>query len=201
MPEWLQKYKAYAIAGGIFLLLIFYFFFSGGEDLSSPNDEIDQIENTLLTSEAEEEEAESPLFVVDVKGAVKNPGVYEAAEGERIKDIVDKAGGLTEQADERQVNFAMRVADEMVIYVPEQGEEGAGTAGIQSGGANDGKVNLNTAGDSELQTLTGIGPAKAAVIIEYRESNGPFETIEDLKKIGGIGEKTFEKLKDHITVK
>jgi len=155
------------------------------------------------------EEAGPVMVIVDVKGAVKHPGVYEAKDQDRVIDMINKAGGLVETADETQINFALRVEDEMVIYIPAKGEqteelaeiEIANIPGSPNKADNDGKVNINIADESKLQTLTGIGPSKAAAIIEYRETNGPFQTIEDLKSISGIGEKTFEKLKDQIKVK
>ncbi|MFO1443390.1 helix-hairpin-helix domain-containing protein [Bacillus sp. Bva_UNVM-123] len=160
----------------------------------------------LSNEEADSIEMEEEIIIVDVKGAVLNPGVYEAAANDRVIDMITKAGGLNEHADESRINFAIRVEDEMVIYVPIIGEEGADGSdfvfeGTASKGKNDGKVNLNTANETELQTLPGIGPAKAAMIIEYREKNGPFKAIEDLKLISGIGDKTFEKLQSSIKVK
>jgi len=152
---------------------------------------------------------EKEIMVVDVKGAVVKPGVYEAQAGDRVIDIIQMAGGLLDNADQNQINFAMKVADEMVLYLPVIGEESnsngeASTPNFSSfaGSSSDnGKVNLNTASESELQTLTGVGPAKAAAIIEYRNTNGPFKEIEQLKEISGIGDKTFEKLKEEITVR
>lgn len=206
----IKEYKIYIIAGLIGCIAAFYFLFSPMED----NNQV-FIENELLPT-SEDDHAESSeqvlmneIVLVDVKGAVINPGVYEAEIDDRVIDLITKAGGLNEHADETQINFAMRVEDEMVLYVPKIGElpEGAiigpiGEGVLGSGQAkNDGKVNLNTANEAELQTLPGIGPAKAAAIIEFRENNGSFKVIEDLKSISGIGDKTFEKLKDSIKVK
>ena len=148
-------------------------------------------------------------IIVDVKGQIKHPGVYQSSEGERVIDVITRAGGLTENGDASQVNFAEHVVDEMVIYIPAKGEEGQTTAGTggknlttSSGLAsnNQGKIDLNKADVTELQNLPGIGPAKATAIIEYRDTNGKFNAIEDLKNISGIGDKTFEKLKDLILV-
>ncbi|PFO03837.1 competence protein ComEA [Bacillus sp. AFS076308] len=148
-------------------------------------------------------------IMVDVKGQVNRPGVYQSNTGERVIDVIGRAGGLTEQADQTQVNFAEHVEDEMVIYIPGKGEEGSslpssiGTSGTVSSadGQKQGKININKADEQELQNLPGIGPAKAAAIIEFRNTSGPFKAIEDLKNISGIGDKTFEKLKDLIAVK
>lgn len=143
------------------------------------------------------------VIMVDIKGQVANPGVYELQTGARAKDAIQAAGGFLETAETLSINLAMVVQDEMVLYVPEIGEEGAVPA-IQAGepAAADGSplVNLNTATAEELMTLTGIGPSKAEAILSYRTENGNFQSIEDLTKVSGIGDKTFEKLKEAITV-
>ncbi len=144
--------------------------------------------------------------LVDVKGAVENPGVYEVMLDERVIDVIEKAGGLKEGADETKVNFAGRVTDEMVLYIPLIGEEGENiivSAGASSTSTSqgEGKININKATSDELQNLPGIGPSKAEAIIAYREDSGLFQTIVDLKLVTGIGDKTFEKLQDQIIVK
>lgn len=146
--------------------------------------------------------------VVDVKGAVKFPGVYELTAEKRIIDAIRLAGGYTDEAETRFVNHAQKLHDEMVIYIPEKGEDleqislagqVLGSASSNKGESN--KVNINTADETELSTLPGIGPTKAQAIISYRDEMGPFQTIDDLKNISGIGDKTFEKLKELIIVK
>ena len=138
-----------------------------------------------------------------------------AKTGDRVIDLIAAAGDFTKEANLDKVNLAQLVEDQMVIYVPRVGEEDVGVASTLSasgGGAvtignegsassNENQVNLNTATQAELETLTGIGPSKALAIIEYRETTGKFQQIEDLKNIPGIGDKTFEKLQDSITVK
>lgn len=121
-------------------------------------------------------------------------------EGERVIDVIERAGGFRENADSLQVNLSQRVHDEMVIYVPVQGENIPVSTLLPApaGTSNNGKININTASATELETLPGIGPQKAEAIIQYREENGPFQKAEDLMKVSGIGEKTFEKLKEHI---
>ncbi|SFC37577.1 competence protein ComEA [Bacillus sp. OV322] len=157
-------------------------------------------------------EKKPSVIKVDVKGAVKAPGVFNAKEGDRVIDLIAAAGNFSREADKDKVNLAQLVQDQMVIYVPEKGEapgmEGAlaAPAGAVSvpqgkGGGGDGKVNLNTASEADLETLTGIGPSKAQAILEYRDKNGgSFKSAEDLKNVPGIGDKTFEKLKDSIFV-
>ena len=144
-------------------------------------------------------------LMVDIKGQVAKPGVYELPVDSRMTDAIDAAGGFLAAAEPKAINLAMKVVDEMVIYVPEVGEEavlpvaqaGAATAGPA---AADALVNLNTATDADLMRLPGIGPSKAAAIIAYRTETGNFQKIEDLTNVTGIGDKTFEKLKDSITV-
>lgn len=124
-------------------------------------------------------------MMVDIKGAVEKPGVYDILPEERVVDLIKKAGGLTDKADSSAVNFAMKISDEMAIYIPEKGEEGKNpvlsTGGTGDAGGLDQKVNLNSASASEMETLPGIGPSKSAAIIEFWETNGGFKTIEDLK--------------------
>ncbi|PJN89316.1 helix-hairpin-helix domain-containing protein [Bacillus sp. mrc49] len=155
--------------------------------------------------ESETNVLDDHVILVDVKGAVENPGVFTAQAGDRINDLISAAGSFTDKADKDKVNLAQLVEDQMVIYVPEIGEEDKGNLEynhlIPSGGMAEGQVNLNTATQQELETLTGIGPSKAAAILEYRESVGPFKQIDELKKVTGIGDKTFEKLQDSISVR
>lgn len=148
------------------------------------------------------------LFV-DVKGAVKKPGVLEVPSGARLDSVLALAGGTIKNADLNQVNLAQEVQDQQIIYVPKRGEKmpaqfssGSVTATSESGGANatGGNVNLNSASKEDLQTLTGVGPSKADAIIQYREENGQFGTIDELTEVTGFGEKTFEKLKDKLSV-
>lgn len=185
-------------------LLILFFFFPGqeGDDLTQINEEAVQQQEALpVTKEVTEEPAEEEIILVDVKGSVENPGVYEAEDGDRVVDLIADAGGLEKGADEKKINFAQRVTDEMVLYIPKEGEE---TAEIElnmpANSTDDETVNLNTADSAELQTLPGIGPAKAEAIIDYRDTNGPFKEKEELKEISGIGDKTYEKLAELIKV-
>ena len=152
----------------------------------------------------ESKSSEPELFMVDVKGEVHVPGVYELPADGRVKDAIAMAEGLTDEANELATNFSQKVEDQMVIYVPHEDDDsglpentttGAGEA---SGAA---VININTASEQELMTLSGIGQAKAQQIIQYREENGLFDTPEDLMNVSGIGEKSFETLKDSIKVK
>ncbi|WP_246145493.1 helix-hairpin-helix domain-containing protein [Bacillus rubiinfantis] len=215
MKEWLLKYKL-PVAAGIILLIGGSYFYVNEYEQDNPMS-IAQNESELQTSaasgqekvEEKDEVKQTETIMVDVKGQIKRPGVYQASSGERVIDVINRAGGVTEKADKTQVNFAEHVQDEMVIYIPAQGEEGlaapsslGGNEAIMGATANhQGKVNLNKADETELQKLPGIGPAKAAAIIEYRQSNGGFNTVEDLKNVSGIGDKTFEKLQDLVDIR
>ncbi|MFS0780843.1 helix-hairpin-helix domain-containing protein [Bacillus sp. 1P06AnD] len=152
---------------------------------------------------------EAPKVIkVDIKGAVHAPGVFIAEKDDRILDIIEKAGGFKKEANANEVNLAQRVEDQMTIYVPVVGEETAPAPAVSTTGQNaaaggkqtDGKINLNTADQTQLQELTGIGPSKAEAIIQYRTEKGSFSSVEDLKNVSGIGEKTFEKIKDQISI-
>ena len=210
MKDWMYEHKVYVIITVIIAFAaIFYFLEESKSSVSDVENIVPQeIKEEKDIPQAQEEIQEPEMIMVDVKGQVTMPGVYSSSQGERVIDVIHRAGGLTENADESQVNFAERVQDAMVIYIPAKGEEGvtvpAGTTVNPSntGGTsgNQAKINLNKADETQLQNLPGIGPSKAAAIIEYRETSGLFKNVEDLKEISGIGDKTFEKLKDLITV-
>lgn len=206
MVEWIkERKKPLAIVAVLAGLLSYYLFFSGAANDNERVDESWDSSAEPLQEELNEiEEHEDQDILVDVKGAVQRPGVYRASAGDRIKDVIESAGGITKDANPDATNFAMRVTDEMVVYVPTIGEEDAlGEGGMMDGGIDSAnqKININKATADELETLPGIGPAKAQAIIEYRESNGAFKAIEDIMSISGFGEKTFEKLKESIVVK
>lgn len=145
---------------------------------------------------------------VDVCGAVNHPGVYSLEPGSRVFQAIEAAGGFNDQAAGEWVNQAERLSDGRQVYVPtrQEAEEqkfSHGTAASAEGehaSDMDGKVNLNTADETELTTLTGIGASRAQAIILYREENGPFSSIEEIMNVQGIKEGTFEKIKDDIVV-
>ena len=148
-----------------------------------------------------EEVVEQDLITVDVKGAVKSPGIYDLPVGSRINDAVQKAGGLTDNADSKSINLAQRISDEALVYVPTKEE--ATSQEMPSSASNNKenkKVNLNKASVEELKQVKGLGAKRAQDIIDHRESNGKFKSVEDLKKVSGIGAKTIEKLKEYVTV-
>ncbi|MFC5604025.1 helix-hairpin-helix domain-containing protein [Sporosarcina koreensis] len=153
-------------------------------------------------------EAAPMTIMVDIQGAVKYPGVYSLLEGDRLIDAIHAAGGYLVDADSRMLNHAMKLPDEFFIYVPREGEEvdisvpSVSFHPQQGGDVKDaGKVNINTADAQELMTIPGIGPSKAAAIIQYREEHGPFPAPDAIMEVSGIGPKTFEKLESFITAK
>ncbi|GAO99710.1 helix-hairpin-helix domain-containing protein [Fructobacillus ficulneus] len=146
-------------------------------------------------------------ILVDVKGAVNKPGVVKLPPGSRVQDAVHQAGGLTTEADQRVLNLAQVLTDGQVLYVLKEGEQApVGVVGAGSGGGSGGssvgqaKVNLNTATAKDLEALDGIGPKKAEQIVAFREKQGPFQSVDGLKEVGGIGPKRFDQLKDQVTV-
>ena len=150
--------------------------------------------------------APGAIIFVHVLGAVRRPGLFQLGVGARVMDAVAAAGGLTETADPAGTNLARRLSDGEQLYLPQVGEVPAGPppasggAGAAGGAASGQKVNLNTATVAELDTLPRIGPLMAQRIIDYREANGPFAGVDDLRSVTGIGDKTFEGLKDLVTV-
>ncbi len=169
--------------------------FSADTEVSSEKEEAGQ-----LSGEGDAEE-----IYVDIGGQVKKPGVYPVKEGTRIFEVIEQVGGFTEQAEISSVNQAETVTDGQKIWIPSEEEAGAaalgpGDAAVSGGKRADGKININTADSGTLQEIPGVGPVTAEKIIAYRTSQGKFSSIEEIKNVSGIGEKTFEKMKDKITV-
>ena len=207
--EKIKEYKIIVICTGLGLLV-------GGFFLLKPAPQTPVKETNLQAEVAavsmdsstekevnKEEPLEQDLITVDVKGAVKSPGIYDLPVGSRVNDAVQKAGGLTEQADSKSLNLAQRVSDEALVYVPTKVEESASQqagSGVHSSTSKDKKVNLNKASLEELKQVKGLGGKRAQDIIDHRETNGKFKSVDELKKVSGIGAKTIEKLKDYVTV-
>ena len=157
-------------------------------------------------SKTEGSEKGESKVTVDVKGAVANPGVYTLKASARV---IKAAGGMTEDADAKSVNLAASLSDEEVVYVATKdenlsvlGQSGTGQVSDKGGqtSAKDGKINLNTATSEELQTISGIGAKRAEDIIAYRESHGGFQSVDDLKNVSGIGDKTLDKIRESLYV-
>lgn len=171
-------------------------FYKSNSSIEEPEQNLLQFANTNV-----DETSEKPKEVyVHIDGEVVNPGLYKLTTDDRVNDLLVLAGGATDKASLKDVNLAKRLEDEMKIYIPSKDEivsnEVLGQSGLSS---STGKINLNTASKDELKTLPGIGDSRADEIIRYRENTG-FSKIEDIKNISGIGDKTYEKLKDLISV-
>lgn len=141
-------------------------------------------------------------IIVEIKGEVKKPDVYEINDGSIIRDLINMAGGLTEKANIDGINRAEKLRDNQLIVIPDKDSaNNNGTViSTQGGVSSEGIININSASLSELQKINGIGEAKAQCIIDYREKNGGFRSIEDIKNVEGIGAKTFDKIKDKISI-
>ena len=203
--EWKEKWESWSLAvkGAVIAVVLLLLVAVGGllPKKEEAVEEIEAVVTTVLAEKTEVSTTQETVIFVDIKGAVKNPGVYQMKVGDRVKDALDAAGGLTAEADSQKVNLAQRVEDQMVIVVPKVGEEGAAAipAGATSKEATkEGKVNINTATVEELKTLKGVGEKKAEAIIEYRKKNGSFKTKEDLMKVRGIGKKLFDSFQERI---
>ncbi len=138
-------------------------------------------------------------IVVHVDGAVSTPGLYTLPYQSRTADAIAAAGGLLANADTRSINLAAKLVDGQKVYVNFQGAQPQG-ATPSNDSTSDQLIDINTADQAQLETLPGIGATRAQAIIEYRSTHGPFQTIEDLQNVSGIGPATFENLKDHIFV-
>ena len=164
--------------------------------------------STLAEPISSQQSSQPDKIYVDLKGAVKHPGVYALDQGSRVFDLLEMAGGLTEDAAERALNQAQLLVDQQSLYVPTMEEWEAESQGPQANlvgsqgplvsSPNSGKVNVNQADLAQLETLPGIGAKKAQAIIDYRTANGSFHSLEDLGKVKGIGSKMLEKLKDLV---
>jgi len=142
-----------------------------------------------------------PPIIVDVTGWVHEPGVYEFAQGERVIDAVERAGGARNGADLSVLNLAAPLTDGTQVVVPKQGSAPVGTVpGETGGGTTSGLININTASATEFETLSGIGEVLAGAIVDYRTENGPFASVDDLENVSGIGPATLEEIRDQVTV-
>ncbi|WP_268913830.1 helix-hairpin-helix domain-containing protein [Lentilactobacillus sp. SPB1-3] len=191
---------------------------------SSTPSEPDQNQIVETSSESDQttnvNHGDHKQIYVDVKGAVKNPGVYQVKSNMRMCDAVDLAGGFNSSADRKQVNLAKRLVDQQVVYIPIRGEIKGNQFKIGDGktvttdnsdedeqsdvaendNSDSNQVNLNTADKSKLQDLNGIGEKKADQILAYRQSHGKFKSIDEIKNVPGFGDKTFVNLKSSICV-
>ena len=197
-----QNVKSIILAFVCSLVLIigglFYYNQSKTEDYSGVS--FSNISNKANNKDEKAEDKHDEKIFVDVKGAVKHPGVFETTKDKRVKDLIEEAGGLLDDADTSTLNLSQKVKDQMVIYVLKHGEK---SKQISDGGTNSSNgdvININTANKEQLMKISGVGKTKAEAIISYREKNGDFKKKEDITKVHGIGKATFEKIKDKIEV-
>lgn len=139
-------------------------------------------------------------YYVDIKGCIKNPGVYKLIKGSRVKDVIELAGGLTSDSDTSNINLAKIIEDEMVININSINDINGNNSYNSNSTNTSGLININTASLEQLMTLSSIGESKAKSIISYREENGNFKVIEEITNVSGIGQALYEKIKDYITV-
>ena len=223
MLRFLKKYK-YVITIFLFMLIIFYIVFV---KVNLKSKEKNLVDNQVVINEVEKVEVDlkDDLVYVDIKGAVKKPGVYKINSDKKIIDVITIAGGLMENANTDNINLSKKVTDEMVIIIytneevknsnivdtvikvidkecvcPNIQNDGCINTEINDSITNVNKtININTATLDELMSINGLGEAKAKAIIKYREENGYFKIIDDLLNVSGIGEALFEKIKEYIT--
>ena len=204
-----EKTLKYLVAFLFILIALFILLGKNGdEELLIEGRENTSTVEQLAAEESPEENPEPKEIFVHLSGAVNKPGVLKLSEGTRVYEAVEMAGGLEVDADSSGINLARTLQDEERIHIPREGEVQTSpvlynNSTIQSVGGEtglSGLININTADSTTLQTLTGIGPSTAENILDYRQSSGPFRSIEQIKEVSGIGEKTYEKFKDKICI-
>ena len=197
-----QNVKSIILAFVCSLVLIigglFYFNQNKTEDYSGIS--FSNISNETNNKDEKAENRHDEKIFVDVKGAVKHPGVFETTKDKRVKDLIEEAGGLLDDSDTSTLNLSQRVKDQMVIYVLKHGEKPKQISDGGSSSSNTDVININTANKEQLMKISGVGKTKAEAIISYREKNGDFKKKEDITKVRGIGKATFDKIKDNIEV-
>ena len=208
------KLPIIAFLGAILILIVFVVLGTIWTSVTPPykDSSVGNNSDEMVVSQSENSDSEganeantSTLFV-HIAGSVKNPGLYELPQGSRVSDAVSAAGGMSEDANTSSVNLARQLTDgEQIIVASNEDILAATETGTSNGSpsgqvSSQGKVNINTASAEELMTLDGVGEATADKIIAYRQENGSFSRIEEIKEVSGIGEKKFEAMKDAITV-
>lgn len=210
MIDFLKQRKILIIIGILVIILISWKIYDSSN--FSKLDENDVLNTSTSKENSEKVKEEEEFVAIHITGEVKHPGVVKVKEGSRIQDIIKAAGGLTENADISNVNLAYIVEDGIKIRIPSTTDEknkeyiskdiGEGIIVDEENGNNNNTViNINTANETELEELPGIGTSIAGRIVEYRNKNGKFKSIEDIKNVTGIGDSKFEKIKDLIKIK
>ena len=210
VKRWLMEYKkVLSIIGGV-LAVIVIILVGRGMMASSTKEKV-MVTNAVNTTRVEETTTMMPQnCYVDIKGEVLHPGVYEFSCESRMQEVIKKAGGFTEEADETKINLAQKITDQMQIIVPNvhsKQEDGLTEGNSEKGSSTNtsvsnskqGTININTATLEELQTIKGIGKKKAEAILQYRKEHGAFRTKEDLLQVKGIGKKALEAIESQVT--
>ena len=210
VKRWLMEYKkVLSIIGGV-LAVIVIILVGRGMMASSTKEKV-MVTNAVNTTRVEETTTMMPQnCYVDIKGEVLRPGVYEFSCESRIQEVIKKAGGFTEEADETKINLAQKITDQMQMIVPnvnskqeggvtEENSEKGNSSNTTPSNSKQGTVNINTATLEELQTIKGIGKKKAEAILQYRKEHGAFRTKEDLLQVKGIGKKALEAIESQVT--
>lgn len=206
-----EENKIQIIIFTVGVFLTFSYFHSkqneNNSQLSETSTVVSSVSIQSSSSKKENSQSKKEIFI-DIKGAINKPGLYKVKPSQRVGNVLELAGGLKDNADISKLNLAHTLSDQMMIYIPKQGENYQGelileakTNNVDENNNSEGDlVDLNSATKDELQTLNGIGEKKAELIIQYREENGGFKSIDDLKNVSGIGDKTFANLSSKITI-
>ena len=205
----LMEYKKIlSIIGGVLAVIVIILV--GRGMMASPTKEKVMVTNAVNTTRVDETTTMTPQnCYVDIKGEVLRPGVYEFSCESRMQEVIKKAGGFTEEADETKINLAQKISDQMQIIVPnvqskqeggvtEENSEKGNSSNTSPSNSKQGTVNINTATLEELQTIKGIGKKKAEAILQYRKEHGAFRTKEDLLQVKGIGKKALEAIESQV---
>ena len=197
-----KKQKVIVVVLIIFMCLIIGYYFIN----KTQKNDYSELETIAEEKEQEEEIIDEDKIVVHITGEVENEGIIELEKGARISDAIEKAGGTTEEANIADVNLAYSLKDGQKIKIPNINEEDEQIIKEEAGediiieGDNKKEENINTANQTELETLSGIGPSTALKIINYKKEHGKFNNIEEIKNVPGIGESKFENIKEYICV-
>ena len=208
-----QKKILFIIIIAVVIGIIIYIFNNNKIDNSELNEDI-LVASNSTNNTIENVTDEKDMIIIHITGAVKTPGIVKLEEGSRIEDAINKAGGLTEDADISRVNLAYILEDGIKIKIPSNtdlgdlqdekilsNDSGEGIIEENKNSSQSSYVNINKATEHDLQNLPGIGPSLASKIIAYRDENGKFLTVEDIKNVNGIGDSKYENIKEYIYVK
>ena len=209
VKRWLMEYKkVLSIISGVLAVIVIILV--GRGMMASPTKEKVMVTNAVNTTRVEEATTMMPQnCYVDIKGEVLRPGVYEFSCESRMQEVIKKAGGFTEEADETKINLAQKITDQMQIIVrnvhskqedglTEGNSEKGSSTNTSVSNSKQGTININTATLEELQTIKGIGKKKAEAILQYRKEHGAFRTKEDLLQVKGIGKKALEAIESQV---